>query len=94
MDACIDIHDVNIQEIDKTLMGILLMDRTTRKNVTIQSRTPSDPLRGPPFQGSADPFSLKTVHWTVFRALESSEREAFGEVLHPIGSLSEGAGWP
>jgi len=24
----------------------------------------------PPFQGSAGPFSLKTVHWTVFRALE------------------------
>jgi hypothetical protein len=23
--------------------------------------------------GSADPFSLKTVHWTVFRALEPSK---------------------
>ena len=40
--------------------------------VTIQSRTPSAPLRGPP----------------------SSKREAFGEQMRLIGSLSEEAGWP
>ena len=38
--------------------------------VSIQSITPSDPLRGPP----------------------PSQREAFGAVIRPIGSLSEGAG--
>ena len=33
--------------------------------------TPSD-LAALGYLGSADPFSLKTVHWTVFRALEPS----------------------
>ena len=42
----------------------------------VRGTNPSDPLRGPP--GPAGPFSLKTAHCAVFRALEPSllKREA------------------
>ena len=40
---------------------MMLKNRGTTSSVT---------LRVPPFRGPAGPFSLKTVHWTVFRALE------------------------
>ena len=42
----------------------------------------------PPFQGAADPFSLKTVHWTVFRALEPPEGKA---IWRPYGQVRVGA---
>ena len=40
--------------------------------------SPSVTLRVTAFQGSADPFSLKMLHWSIFRALEPSKREPFG----------------
>ena len=68
-----------------------------RINVTVQSRTPSDPLRcSIRFQNRMEQFRL----WRNRQAIglspcgpPPSEREALGEQIHLIGSLSEGAGW-
>ena len=39
-------------------------------------------------QGPAGPTSLKTVHWTVFRALSPPQGEGFWEALLPQGVIS------
>ncbi len=41
---------------------------------------------GPPFRGPAGPFSLKTVHWTVFRALEPPQGEGTTSSVWPAAS--------
>ena len=38
--------------------------------IWLYEATSSVTLRVPPFRGPTSPFSLKTVHRTVFRALE------------------------
>ena len=39
-------------------------------------------LRAAIYPRSTDPFSLKTVHWTAFRALEPPEGEGFWLLRH------------
>ena len=46
---------------------------------------------GDSYPGPAGPFSLKTVHWTVFRALEPLEGEPRLTLCLPLGSPFRGA---
>jgi len=84
----------NPEENDYDAVPSLVTALIGRFHVTIQSYLGGLPQSGltasQHFQGPTGPFSLRTVHWTVLRALEPSGKEPIRRIYAPKASLLEG----